>query len=54
LLEYPEDINLYGLSWNTNAAGGVAFQGEISYRDNMPLQIDDVELLFAGLSPLNR
>jgi hypothetical protein len=51
-IEYPEDINLYGLSWNTNI-GTVAFQGEISYRDNAPLQIDDVEVLFAGLSPLN-
>jgi hypothetical protein len=52
-LEYPEGINLYGMSWNTSLPGGVALQGEISYRDNMPLQIDDVELLFAGLSPLN-
>lgn len=51
-IEYPEDINLYGLSWNTNI-GTIAFQGEISYRDNAPLQIDDVEVLFAGLSPLN-
>lgn len=53
LVEYPEDINLFGLSWNTTIPGGWAFQGEMSYRDNMPLQIDDVELLFAGLSPLN-
>lgn len=52
-LEYPEGIDLYGLSWNTNITGGIAWQGEISYRPNMPLQIDDVELLFAGLSPLN-
>ncbi|MBB5207590.1 DUF1302 domain-containing protein [Chiayiivirga flava] len=52
-LEYPEGIDLFGLSWNSSLPGGVAFQGEISYRDNMPLQIDDVELLFAGLSPLN-
>lgn len=52
-LEYPEDIDLIGLSWNTSLPGGIAFQGEISYRDNMPLQIDDVELLFAGLTPLN-
>ena len=52
-LEYAEGINLFGLSWNSSLPGGIAFQGEISYRDNMPLQIDDVELLFAGLSPLN-
>ena len=52
-LEYPEDIELYGLSWSTSLPGGVAFQGEVSYRPNMPLQVDDVELLFAGLTPLN-
>jgi len=52
-VEYPEDINLFGISWNTTLPWDLAFQGEMSYRDNMPLQIDDVELLFAGLSPLN-
>ncbi len=52
-LEYPEDIDLFGMSWNTQLPWGLAMQGEISYRDNMPLQVDDVELLFAGLSPLN-
>lgn len=52
-VEYPEDIQMYGLSWNTSLPGGVAWQGEISHRPNMPLQVDDVELLFAGLTPLN-
>ena len=52
IVEYPEDIDLYGLSWNTSLAG-TAWQGEVSYRPNMPLQFDDIELLFAGLSPLN-
>jgi len=51
--EYPEDIQLYGMSWNTTLPGGVAWQGEISYRPNLPLQVDDVELLYAALSPLN-
>lgn len=52
--EYPEDIRLYGLSFNTTLEGaGIAVQGEVSYRDNVPLQIDDVELLFTALSPLN-
>lgn len=51
-LEYPEDINLYGLSFNTEW-NTISFAGEISYRDNLPLQVDDVELLFAGLSPIN-
>jgi hypothetical protein len=44
---------MYGFSWNTTLPYGVAFQGELSYRPNMPLQIDDVELLFSGLTPLN-
>src|SRR4249919_2248275 len=52
-VEYPEDIHMYGMSWNTNLPGGVAWQGELSYRPNMPLQVDDVELLFAALGPLN-
>ncbi len=52
-VEYPEDIQLYGISFNTNIPGGVALQGELSYRPNMPLQFDDVELLFAALTPLN-
>lgn len=52
-VEYPEDIHLFGMSWNTTIPGGWAWQGELSYRPNMPLQVDDVELLFAGLTPLN-
>ncbi len=53
-VEYPEDINLYGISFNTTLGStGIALQGEISYRDNVPLQIDDVEVLFSALSPLN-
>ena len=51
--EFPEDIQLYGMSWNTTLPGGVAWQGEISHRPNMPLQVDDVELLYAALTPLN-
>lgn len=53
-IEYPEDIRLYGASFNTTLdRPGIALQGEVSYRDNAPLQIDDVEILFAALSPLN-
>ena len=50
--EYPEDIQLWGLSFNSNV-GTWALSGEVSYRPNAPLQIDDVEILFAGLTPLN-
>ena len=45
---------MFGVSFNTQIEGpGIALQGELSYRPNAPLQIDAVELLFAGLSPLN-
>ncbi|MAZ66375.1 MAG: hypothetical protein CMF25_04635 [Kangiellaceae bacterium] len=51
-LEYIEDIEMYGLSFNTVLPkSGVSIAGEISYRDDEPLQIDDVELLFAALQP---
>ena len=50
--EYPEDIQLVGLSFNTQLGQtGVALQGEVSYRHDAPLQFDDVELLFAALTP---
>ena len=47
-LNYKEDIKLYGLSFNT-AVGLTSVAGEISYRQDEPLQIDDVELLFAAI-----
>ena len=37
--EYPEDIRLYGMSFQTNI-GGSSVGGEISYRPNMPMQIN--------------
>jgi hypothetical protein len=53
IVEYPEDIQLYGISFNTSLPGGIAWQGELSYRPNAPMQLDDVEVLFAALSPIN-
>ncbi len=47
-LEYPEDIQLYGVSFNT-AIKGWSIQGEYSYKANQPLQIEDTEILFAGV-----
>ena len=52
-LSYPEDIKLYGLSFNTQLGGsGIALQGEYSFRQDVPLQVDDLELLYAALTPL--
>lgn len=47
---YPEDIKLFGLSFNTNVdfglpGGETAIAGEISYRRNQPFQIEDSVLL---------
>jgi len=47
-LAYPEDIKMYAMSFNTTF-GNTAVAGEISYRQDEPLQIDDVELLFAAM-----
>lgn len=45
---YPEDIKLYGFSFNTSV-GTTALAGEFAYRVDEPLQIDDVELLYMGM-----
>jgi len=52
IIEFPKDVHLVGASFNTSLKG-IALQGELSYRTNQPLQVDDVELLFAALSPLS-
>ncbi len=52
IIEFPKDVHLWGASFNTSLKG-IAIQGELSYRNNQPLQVDDVELLFAALSPLS-
>jgi hypothetical protein len=49
--EYPENIKLFGTSFNTALPGGISFQGEVSYRKDQPLQLDDVEIYYASLSP---
>ncbi len=53
-LEYPDGIFMIGGSFNTDLGNtGIAWQGEVSYKQDVPLQVDDVELLFAALSTLN-
>ena len=47
--EYPEDIRLFGLSFNSQGPMGIALQGEYSYRPNQPLQIATAELILASL-----
>jgi Protein of unknown function (DUF1302). len=49
-IDYPEDIRLYGLSFQTSV-GAASLGGELSYRPNMPLQINTPDLL-AGTNSL--
>lgn len=48
--EYPEDIRLYGVSFN-NTIGDIGLQGEIAFRDNLPVQVSQSDLVFASLQP---
>ncbi|PCM45224.1 DUF1302 domain-containing protein [Marinobacter sp. ANT_B65] len=52
-IEYPENINLYGISINTNTAGGWSLGAEYSYRDNVPLQWNAFELIYGGIQLAN-
>lgn len=49
-LSYPENIQMYGLSFTTNV-GKFAIAGEASYRPNVPLQVHLTDVIFAGLQP---
>jgi hypothetical protein len=52
-LEFPDDIDVIAGSFSGEIGNtGIAVQGELSYRFGQPLQVDDVELLFAGFTPL--
>ena len=54
-LEYAEDIQLFGLSFNTVAgSSGWALQGEYSLRPNAPLQRAERSVLEEGLAPVLR
>jgi hypothetical protein len=50
-VEYPEDIQLFGFSFNTTV-GDISLQGEIAYRPDMPLQVDLQDLTFHALGPM--
>jgi hypothetical protein len=52
LIEYPEDIRLYGLSFATTLPTGTAWSGEISYRPNAPVAVNTTDVLFSAVRPL--
>lgn len=52
-ISHPENIQLYGLSFNTGGPYGIALQGEYSLRANQPVQLASVELVLASLGAAN-
>ncbi|MBY6219441.1 DUF1302 domain-containing protein [Marinobacter nauticus] len=48
-IEYPERIDLYGISINTTTPGGWSLGAEYSYRDKLPIQWNAFELITGGL-----
>lgn len=53
LVEYPEDLQVFGFSFNTVlGTSGWALQGEYSWRPDTPLQRDEASMFTEGLSPL--
>lgn len=51
-MEYPEDIQLYGLSFSSTLPTGTAWSGELSYRPNAPVQINSTDVLYGGVKLL--
>ncbi|HVT33937.1 MAG TPA: DUF1302 family protein [Nevskiaceae bacterium] len=49
-LDYPENIHMFGFSFNTNI-GEYSLAGEFAYRPNVPLQVQITDVVFAGLQP---
>lgn len=49
-LEYPEDIQLYGASINTNV-GTWNVGAEVAFRPDMPLQVHGADLTYCALAP---
>jgi hypothetical protein len=52
-IEYPENIDLYGISINTTTPGGWSLGAEYSFRENLPLQWNAFELIYGGLQLQN-
>ena len=48
-LEYPEDIKMFGFSFNTTV-GTWGLQGEMTYRHNQPVQLDTDQITISALN----
>jgi len=49
-LDYPEDIHIFGASFNTTV-GDWSLAGEVSYSPNQPAQVSVVDVTYAALQP---
>lgn len=49
-LEYPEDIEVYGFSFNTTF-GDISVSAEYAHRPNLPVQIGGADLIYYALAP---
>ena len=50
LLDYPKNIQLYGISFNTTV-GDYSIQGEAAFRPNLPVQVSVIDVAFAAAQP---
>ncbi len=48
-IEYPEQIKLYGISFNTTGPGGISIGGEYSFKQDAPVQLNSPDLVAAAL-----
>ncbi len=50
-LDYPENIQVLGLGFNT-AALGLSWSGELAFRPDYPFQVDLEDIFFTALQPI--
>jgi hypothetical protein len=51
-VQYPEDIDIWGLSFATNI-GAVAVSGEVSFKQDLPVSVNSTTILAGGLGSLS-
>jgi uncharacterized protein DUF1302 len=48
-IDYPEGLQMYGVSFNTSTESGYSIGGEVSYKKDLPMQWNSFELIHGGL-----
>ncbi|UZE95188.1 DUF1302 domain-containing protein [Alkalimarinus alittae] len=49
-MDYPEGIQMVGVSFNTSTESGYSIGGEVSYKKDLPIQWNSFELIHGGLA----